>query len=90
MIELRGAPGCAAGGIPDLIRDQDTGFLVQPGDIEGYLGCVRKLMDAKFRAEMGVRARTEAEKWGWEAATSVLRNVQYEKALINFHSLMSA
>ncbi|KAL9182457.1 hypothetical protein ACHAXT_013109 [Thalassiosira profunda] len=78
--------GCAAGGIPDLIRDRDTGFLVQPGDIEGYLGCVKKLMDAKFRAEMGVRARTEAEKWGWEAATSVLRNVQYEKALINFHS----
>ncbi|KAL7472594.1 hypothetical protein ACHAXS_012977 [Conticribra weissflogii] len=35
---------------------------------------------------MGVRARAEAEKWGWEAATSVLRNVQYEKALINFHS----
>jgi sulfoquinovosyltransferase len=78
--------GCAAGGIPDLIRDQDTGFLVQPGDIDGYLNCAKKLMDKKFRKQMGVRARTEAEKWGWEAATSVLRNVQYEKALINFHS----
>eukprot|EP00985_Skeletonema_marinoi_P030296 scaffold31470_cov86-Skeletonema_marinoi.AAC.2 len=42
-------------------------------------------MDSKYRSEMGVRARTEAEQWGWEAATSVLRNVQYEKALINFH-----
>ena len=78
--------GCAAGGIPDLIRDQDTGFLVQPGDIDGYTNCAKKLMDKKFRKEMGVRARTEAEKWGWEAATSVLRNVQYEKALVNFHS----
>ena len=78
--------GCAAGGIPDLIRDGDTGFLVQPGDTEGYLSCAKKLKDAKYRIEMGVRARTEAEKWGWEAATSVLRNVQYEKALINFHS----
>jgi len=78
--------GCAAGGIPDLIRDEDTGFLVQPGDIDGYVNCAKKLMDTKFRQEMGVRARTEAEKWGWEAATSVLRNVQYEKALINFHS----
>jgi sulfoquinovosyltransferase len=77
--------GCAAGGIPDLIRDGDTGFLVQPGDTEGYLNCAKKLMDAKYRREMGVRARAEAEKWGWEAATSVLRNVQYEKALINFH-----
>jgi sulfoquinovosyltransferase len=78
--------GCAAGGIPDLIRDEDTGFLVKPGDIEGYLTCAKKLMDVKYRTEMGVRARAEAEKWGWEAATSVLRNVQYEKALINFHS----
>lgn len=78
--------GCAAGGIPDLIRDEDTGFLVKPGDTEGYLNCAKKLMDKNFRKEMGVRARTEAEKWGWEAATSVLRNVQYEKALINFHS----
>lgn len=78
--------GCAAGGIPDLIRDQDTGFLVQPGDIDGYLECAKKLMDDKYRKGMGVRARAEAEKWGWEAATSVLRNVQYEKALINFHS----
>eukprot|EP00581_Thalassiosira_minuscula_P010398 CAMPEP_0183711722 /NCGR_PEP_ID=MMETSP0737-20130205/7151_1 /TAXON_ID=385413 /ORGANISM="Thalassiosira miniscula, Strain CCMP1093" /LENGTH=494 /DNA_ID=CAMNT_0025940289 /DNA_START=122 /DNA_END=1606 /DNA_ORIENTATION=- len=78
--------GCAAGGIPDLIRDNDTGFLVKPGDIDGYVACAKKLMDQKFRKEMGIRARAEAEKWGWEAATSVLRNVQYEKALINFHS----
>mmetsp|Transcript_24544 Transcript_24544/g.44057 ORF Transcript_24544/g.44057 Transcript_24544/m.44057 type:complete len:502 (-) Transcript_24544:239-1744(-) len=78
--------GCAAGGIPDLIRDDDTGFLVQTGDIEGYVNCAKKLMDNKFRKQMGVRARKEAQKWGWEAATSVLRNVQYEKALINFHS----
>lgn len=78
--------GCAAGGIPDLIRSEDTGFLVQPGDIDGYLNCAKKLMDKKFRSAMGVRARAEAEKWGWEAATSVLRNVQYEKAMINFHS----
>jgi len=79
--------GCKAGGIPDLIRDGDTGFLVPPGDTGGYLKCAKQLMeDAKFRRGMGARARTEAEKWGWEAATSVLRNVQYEKAMINFHS----
>lgn len=78
--------GCAAGGIPDLIRDNDTGFLVQPGDTEGYLNCAKAMMDTEFRTEMGVRARAEAEKWGWEAATSVLRNVQYEKCMINFHS----
>jgi len=78
--------GCRAGGIPDLIRSNDTGFLVEAGDTNGYLHCVKKLMDKNYRKEMGVRARAESEKWSWESATSVLRNVQYEKALINFHS----
>jgi sulfoquinovosyltransferase len=79
--------GCAAGGIPDLIRDGDTGYLVPPGDVDGYADRVRRLMDdAASRARMGVRARAEAERWGWEAATSVLRNVQYERAMVNFHS----
>eukprot|EP00956_Cyclotella_meneghiniana_P019905 scaffold34580_cov61-Cyclotella_meneghiniana.AAC.2 len=78
--------GCKAGGIPDLIRDGDTGFLVEAGDIDGYVKCIETLSDEKYRAEMGKRARAEAELWGWEAATSVLRNVQYEKAMINFHS----
>lgn len=79
--------GCAAGGIPDLIRDGDTSFLVPPGDTDGYVRCARQLMeDPRSRQAMGTRARAEAEKWGWEAATSVLRNVQYEKAMINFHS----
>ena len=78
--------GCKAGGIPDLIRHEDTGFLVEAGDTEGYVSCMKQLMDGKFRKAMGVRARAESEKWSWESATSVLRNVQYEKALINFHS----
>lgn len=78
--------GCAAGGIPDLIEHENTGFLVPPGDIDGFVSCTKKLMDKTYRDKMGVKARAEAERWGWEAATSVLRNVQYEKAMINFHS----
>merc|ERR1712238_308002 len=63
------------------------GYLVPPGDTDGYVRCAKRLIgDATFRRAMGTRARAEAEKWGWEAATSVLRNVQYEKAMINFHS----
>ena len=78
--------GAAAGGIPDLIDDQDTGFLVPAGDMDAFVARARQLQDPKFRANMGKAARKEAERWGWEAATSYLRNVQYEKALINFHS----
>jgi sulfoquinovosyltransferase len=79
--------GAAAGGIPDLIQHGVTGFLVTPGDTDQYTSCIDQVRkNAVFRKKMGRAAREEAERWGWEAATSVLRNVQYEKALINFHS----
>ena len=78
--------GCNAGGIPSIIHDGEDGFLVEPGDIDGYVDRLQQLQDTKFRSKMGKVARAEAERWGWEAATSVLRNVQYERALINFHS----
>jgi len=78
--------GCNAGGIPSIIHDGDDGFLVQPGDIDGYVERLQQLQDLRLRTKMGKKARAEAERWGWEAATSVLRNVQYERALINFHS----
>lgn len=79
--------GCAAGGILDLIHEGVDGYLVKPGDTDGYVKKLQMLSkDKSLRQKMGIRARKEAEKWGWEAATSYLRNVQYEKALINFHS----
>eukprot|EP00980_Cylindrotheca_fusiformis_P017388 scaffold5395_cov126-Cylindrotheca_fusiformis.AAC.8 len=78
--------GANAGGIPSLIKDGDDSFLVEPGDIDSFVDRLKQLKNGKFRSEMGKRARAEAERWGWEAATSVLRNVQYEKALVNFHS----
>jgi len=78
--------GANAGGIPSIIDDKKTGFLVEPGDVDGFVARLQQLQDRDFRANMGKASRTEAERWGWEAATSVLRNIQYEKALINFHS----
>jgi len=78
--------GAAAGGILDLIDDEKTGFLVTPGDTDTYVKRLNQLTDTKFRERMGKTARAEAERWGWESATSYLRNVQYERALINFHS----
>lgn len=78
--------GANAGGIPSLITNEKDGFLVEPGDIDGYVNRLQQLEDNEFREIMGNEARAEAERWGWEAATSVLRNVQYEKAMVNFHS----
>ena len=77
--------GAAAGGILDWIDDGKTSFLAPPGDTDKFVERLTELQNIKFRRRLGSAARTEAERWGWEAATSYLRNVQYEKALINFH-----
>ena len=77
--------GARAGGIPDLIDEREasrTGFLVEPGDVSEMSQCVRILQaDPKAMRAMGQRGRTEAERWSWEKATAVLRNVQYRKAM---------
>jgi len=78
--------GANAGGIPDIIEHGETSFLVEPGDTNAYVSCLTKLQEDQYRIKIGRNARVEAERWGWEAATSVLRNIQYEKALVNFHS----
>jgi sulfoquinovosyltransferase len=78
--------GANAGGIPSIIHDGKDSFLIETGDIDGYVNKLAELKDAKYRAKIGNNARKEAERWSWEAATSVLRNIQYERALINFHS----
>ena len=78
--------GVAAGGIPDLIHDGEDGYLVSPGDTNAFVEKLTLLRDDAVRKRMGKSGRAEAERWSWEAATSYLRNVQYEKAVVNFHS----
>lgn len=78
--------GVNAGGIPNLIDDGKTSFLVETGNTDEMVDRLTKLQDPELRNEISKNARKEAERWNWEAATSVLRNIQYEKAMVNFHS----
>jgi len=49
------------GGIPDLVLDGETGFLVEAGDASGMAHALARLLsDAPLRLRMGVRARREA------------------------------
>lgn len=78
--------GAAAGGILDLIDHGKTGYLAPPGDIPAFVHSLKELQDTKIRQRMGKSARTEAERWGWEAATNHLRTTQYDQALKNYAS----
>jgi len=49
------------GGIPDLVLDGETGFLVEPGDESDMARSLTRLLsDDQLRGRMGVRARHEA------------------------------
>lgn len=77
----------AAGGLINLVRDEVTGCLFRPGDADDMTAKVRRLIDdPKLRAEMGQAGRDETLRWDWKAATSVLRNVQYTQAELNFQA----
>lgn len=46
------------GGIPTVISNEENGFLVDPGDTEGFSNVLRKLLqDAELRNEIGRKAR---------------------------------
>ena len=73
--------GARAGGIPNLVRDGENGFLFTPNDVDDLTEKVRSLLaDAALRKRMGEAGREETLKWNWQAATSVLRNLQYTRA----------
>jgi sulfoquinovosyltransferase len=79
--------GVNAGGVPDLIDDGVTGFLVKPGDTEAFVDRALLLKgDEALRTAMASRARLEMERWSWSASMEKLRLEQYPKALDNFHN----
>ncbi len=76
-----GCPVVAAnsGGIPDIVSNGVNGYLFEPSDPDGLLKATTKLLQNRDAA-MCDRARFEAEKWGWEAATRQLQGY-YEQTI---------
>ncbi|KAL4309641.1 hypothetical protein GQ457_01G018590 [Hibiscus cannabinus] len=77
--------GARAGGIPDIIpEDQEgkTGFLYNPGDLDDCLSKLEPLLqNQELRETIGRSARQEMEKYDWRAATKKIRNEQYNDAI---------
>jgi len=65
--------GANAGGIPDIVEDGINGFLFDP-DLRGDLARVarRAITDRDVCQEIRVKARSQAEQWGWAASTEQL------------------
>lgn len=53
--------GTRVGGIPEMIDENRTGFLVQLDDIPGLASAIEKLFDPELRRKMGAQARVRVE-----------------------------
>lgn len=71
-----------AGGLPFVVDDGTTGFLVDPSapDSAWAKRLEQLLVDAPLRAQMSQAARTEAKRWNWRSSTEAVVNV-YKKAI---------
>jgi glycosyltransferase involved in cell wall biosynthesis len=60
----RGVVGSRVGGIPDVVRDGETGLLVPPEDPRALADAlVRVLTDRALAERLGAAARAAAEEW---------------------------
>jgi len=51
------------GGIPDAVKDQDNGLMVQPGDAQGLATALARILgDEQERQRLGARARKTIEE----------------------------
>lgn len=66
-----------SGGLPDLVEDGETGFVVPKGDVEALRSRIRTLMDDdERRARMGHAAWTYArDHHGWDHVVAALESV---------------
>eukprot|EP00775_Hariotina_reticulata_P006991 gene6991-7205_t len=73
----------AAGGLTDIIsQDGNTGLLYSPGDYAKAAQLAQQLIaDPQLRQQLSIAGRREVELFGWSAATRVLREQQYARAV---------
>lgn len=64
------AVGARAGGLPDVIKHGETGYMFTPGDLGDLNAQINKLLkNPKVRKKMGKAARADMELWSWQAST---------------------
>jgi glycosyltransferase involved in cell wall biosynthesis len=60
--------GSTVGGIPEIVADGETGFLVEPGDVAGFARKISRLFDdAALRERFRENGRRDALARDWSA-----------------------
>jgi glycosyltransferase involved in cell wall biosynthesis len=77
----RGVPviATAVGGVPDLVRHDETGWLTEPGDARAIAEGIRRISaDADLRARMAANGVREMGKYDWQNVLSTLERTLAE------------
>lgn len=73
--------GSRFGGVPDAIRENETGLLVEPGDVDGIAEAILLLLsDQEVWRRMGLANRRWSEELSWERYAKEQTQV-YQEAL---------
>ncbi len=82
MAAARPVVAVRVGGVPELVEDGVTGFLVSPGDDRGMAEAVGRLLgDADLALEMGAAARRKAETTHSRSVAATTLDGLYLRAL---------
>jgi len=69
------------GGVPDLVEDGQTGYLVDPGDVNGLAAkTIQLLQNDDLRRQMGQRARERAQRFRLQNVAAQYRKLYYQVA----------
>ena len=81
MATGRPVVSCAVSGIPELVRDGETGLIVSPDDPTALVKAVTGLLDDPERAVRIARhARAEVEKYTWARVRELWASLYSERA----------
>lgn len=70
MASGRGVVATRVGGLPDLVRDNETGILVPPRDVPALAAAIVRGLDVADA--MGRAARIAAQRLDWHAAAATI------------------
>ncbi len=73
MAAARPVVATRVGGVPELVRDGVTGFLIEPGDVDGFARAVGALLDDPALAERMGRAGRETVERQYSCEIAVQR-----------------
>ena len=71
----KGIPVIASrvGGVPDLVRDGETGFLIEPGDVAALAARIRQVMgDTALWTRLSSTSREEIRRYEWPSVIARL------------------